>query len=96
MVSKSDNLQKIRRLRAGWVVALLLLAVSVVLYYVLPWSLVVRQTIVLVCVVFYAIATFLAVFARCPRCGHLFHNVLGFSNPLSRSCSQCGLSLPRE
>jgi hypothetical protein len=60
MVGESKNLQTIRRLRAGWVISLLLLAVSVALYYSIPWSLAVRQAIVLVCVVVYPIATFLA------------------------------------
>ena len=96
MDSESDNLQKIWRRRASWAVALLLLTVSIVMYYAIPWPLVARQSIVLVCIAFYAIATLRVVFARCPGCGHLFHNVLGFKNPLSRSCSHCGLSLPPD
>ena len=43
----------------------------------------------------YAVAATGVIFARCPRCGHLFHNVLGFHNPLARTCSHCGISLNR-
>lgn len=66
---------------------------SVALFYFMSWSLVVREFVVLVGVAMYSLATLLLIFARCPRCGHLFHNVLGFNNPFSPVCSHCGLPL---
>jgi hypothetical protein len=93
---EANRLQRVRRLRLGWLLSLLLLTLSVLLFYLMPWPLVVRQGVVLVGIAFYAVATLLVVFARCPRCGHLFHNVLGFNNPLSPSCSHCRLSLLRK
>ena len=96
MNTDSKSLLRISRLRAGWACSLLLLAVSVLLYYLLPWSQFARQGIVLAGIAIYAVATMLVVFAKCPQCGHLFHNVLGFNNPLSRSCSHCGHSLEQK
>ena len=90
------KLGRIRRLRAGWLLSLVLLALSVLLFYVMPWALAVRQGVVLACIAVYAVATVLVVFSRCPRCGYLFHNVLGFNNPLSPSCSHCRLSILRK
>jgi hypothetical protein len=76
--------------------SLLLLMLSVLLFYLMPWTLVVRQGLVLIGIAFYATATLVVVFARCPHCGRLFHKVLGLSNPRSRSCSHCQLSLSRK
>jgi hypothetical protein len=88
---EKNSLRKIRRLRKWWVVAISMLMLSVALFYVGPWSIVVREIIMLGGVGVYGIATLMVVFSRCPRCGHLFHNVLGFRNPFSRLCGHCGL-----
>lgn len=88
-----NRLQKIRRFRKWWVVAVFMLVISVVVFYVGPWPVHIREIIVLMGVGLYGIATLLVIFSRCPRCGQLFHNVLGFRNPFSRFCSQCGLSI---
>jgi hypothetical protein len=92
----SSELRKIRRLRAGLAFSLILLALSVCFFYLAPWSASVRESIVLVSVVFYALITLRLVFIKCPRCGQLFHNVLGFRNPLSRKCSHCSQTLDRH
>ena len=92
----SNNLQKIRRLRAGLAFSLILLAVSISFFYLAPWPVSVRESTVLVGVTFYAFITLRLVFIKCPRCGQLFHNVLGFHNPLSKNCSHCGLSLDSD
>lgn len=93
MISDTHNLETIQRLRKLWIVACTILVGSVALFYFMSWSLVVREFVVLVGVAVYGLATLLLIFTRCPRCGHLFHNVLGFNNPFSRVCSHCGLPL---
>ena len=92
-MAKKNNLQRIRYLRAGLGLSLVLLAMSMVLFHFASWPVSVRELIVLVSVAFYALITLRLVFIKCPRCGQLFHNVLGFHNPLSRNCSHCGQSL---
>ena len=87
------ELERIRHARTRLILALAVLAISVMLFYMTPWPVHVREAIVIAGVTVYAIATILFVFARCPRCGHLFHNVLGFSNPFARRCSHCELPL---
>jgi hypothetical protein len=89
----SKDFQKIRRLRAVFAFSLILLALSVSFFYLAPWPVSVRESIVLVSVALYALITLWLIFIKCPRCGQLFHNVLGFHNPLSRNCSHCGQSL---
>ena len=90
---KANDLRRIRRFRQGLSASLALLLASVVLYYFAPLPSRIREFIVLAGVAVYALSALLVVFSRCPRCGRLFHNVLGFNNPLSRFCSHCGLSL---
>ena len=92
-MNPAPGLEKIRRARIRLVLAAGVLIVSVALFYTTPWPVSVRESIVLAGVAVYAVAALIFVFARCPRCGHLFHNVLGFGNPFSRHCSHCGLSL---
>lgn len=89
----SVDLQKIRGLRKLFIVACFILIGSLLLFYTMPWSRFIRETMVLTGVGIYGIATLLVIFAKCPRCGYLFHNVLGFNNPFSRRCSHCGLPL---
>lgn len=88
-----NKLNQIRRLRKGLLLSFILLLVSIVLFYSTPWPRPVREYIVIIAVAVYGFSTLLTVFSRCPRCGGLFHNVLGFNNPLSRYCSNCGLPL---
>mgnify|MGYP001825637454 CR=1 FL=1 len=90
------ELQRIRKLRKWLIPAVAALITSVFIFYTVPWPAAVRETIVLTSVAVYSVSALLVVFARCPRCGHLFHNVLGFNNPLSRCCSHCGLKLDDE
>jgi hypothetical protein len=92
-ISCAGGLQHIRGFRRCWSAAVLFLVATVALYYLTPWPLFVRERIVLAGVGAYAAATLLVIFVKCPRCGHLFHNLLGFNNPFSRACSGCGLSL---
>lgn len=51
-----------------------------------------RQLILLGWCALYAVATLLCVFARCPRCGHLFHSTYPTDNPFAPRCRGCGLS----
>ena len=92
----SNHLKKIRHLRAGLALSLMLLALSLSFFYFTPWSVFVRESIVLVSVAFYVLITLRLVFIKCPCCGRLFHNVLGFRNPLTRNCNHCGQSLDDE
>ena len=81
------------RLRAGLAFSLILLALSISFFHLAPWPVSVRKSVVLVSVALYAVITLRLVFIKCPRCGQLFHNVLGLRNPLSRNCCHCGQSL---
>ena len=85
--------REVRRRRRCWLAACLVLLAALALFFLMPWSLHTRQSVVLLAIALYAMATLWAVSARCPRCGHLFHNVLGFANPFSRRCAGCSRSL---
>lgn len=52
-----------------------------------------REGILLGWCALHAVATLLCVFARCPRCRHLFHSVYPTDNPFARRCRGCGLDV---
>lgn len=89
----THGLQRIRSLRKRLILAVIILIATVSVFFITPWPAAVREVIVIAGVAVYSVSTLLVVFARCPRCGHLFHNVLGFNNPLSRCCCHCGQAL---
>ena len=95
-MSITTGIYKIKRARIRFVVALVFLLAVVGMYYTTPWSVSTREFLVIAGVAYYAFATIQVVFSRCPQCGRLFHNVLGFKNPFSNTCSHCGLALELE
>ncbi len=96
MMPRANSLRKIRFYRKGLLASLILLGAAVVSYYYTSLTPSVREAIVIAGVAIYAVFTLLVIFSRCPCCGQLFHNVLGFSNPLSRNCSHCGQPLDAD
>ena len=86
----------IRRRRGCWIIACVGLLGTLLLFYLSPWSSGQRQLLVLLGLLGYTLATLWAIAARCPSCGRLFHNVLGFANPFSSRCAGCGRSLDGE
>ena len=92
----ANSLGRIRFYRKGLLASLILLGAAVVAYYHTSLTHSVREAIVIAGVAIYAVFTLLVIFSRCPRCGKLYHNVLGFSNPLSRNCSHCGQPLDTD
>ena len=91
--AESDGLARIR-LRRGFLYAVLAaLPIVLWLFFHASWARTAREAMLLSWVAGYALASMLFVWSRCPRCGHLFHYVLGFTNPFSRRCRACGLEL---
>lgn len=95
-MSITTGIYKIKRARIRFGVALVFLLAAVGMYYTTIWSVSTREFVVIAAVAYYAFATIQVIFSRCPQCGHLFHNVLGFKNPFSGKCGHCGLSLELE
>lgn len=89
-------MQRIKALRRLWFCAVLTVAATLATFFLTSWPRLVREILLLMGVGLYMLATLRVIFARCPACGHLFHNVLGFSNPLSKACSNCGRLLEGE
>ena len=87
---RANSLGRIRFYRKGLLFSLILLGAAVLAYYYTSLVPSVLEAVVIAGVAIYALFTLLVIFSRCPRCGGLFHNVLGFNNPLSRNCSRCG------
>ena len=87
------GLARIRRRRLGLLLVVLALPAVLLLFFHAPWARATRELVVLAWVAAWGAAVMAVVWSRCPRCGHLFHRVLGFANPLSRRCQGCGRSL---
>lgn len=83
-------MSRITTLRRTWLAGAFSLALCLGLFQWLPVPRATRELILLAGVAFFCVATLLAVFARCPRCGHLFHDVRGFANPFASRCAGCG------
>jgi len=88
---ESLQLARIRRRRAFLFSVFAALPVTLAAFFLTPWSREMREALVLAWIAIYSLATMLHVFSRCPRCGHLFHSVLGFHNPFARTCRGCDL-----
>jgi predicted membrane channel-forming protein YqfA (hemolysin III family) len=90
---KAEGLARIRRRRRRLFLVLGMLPVVLLVHASAPWPRAALQLMVLAWVAAYSLVTIQFVFSRCPCCGQLFHSVLGWHNPVSRTCRGCGVSI---